>query len=254
MKNQYLKNLSKIEFVVTDACTGKCKHCSQGEHDFCSSKIDPDLAVDAVQKIASQYKIETVMAFGGEPLLHREAVYKILSCATSLGIPKRQLITNGYFTKDTDKIQKVAHELFSCGVNDLLLSVDAFHEETIPFDTVKYFARVVKALGIPIRIQPAWLVSPHDDNPYNLKTRELLHEFSRMDISIGDGNVIFPEGHALKYLADYFYEIQPDNPYVEDPYDVRCISFSASGDVLSGNIYREDIMDIIKNYKPDFVY
>ena len=25
MRNQYLEHLNKIEFVVTDACTGKCK-------------------------------------------------------------------------------------------------------------------------------------------------------------------------------------------------------------------------------------
>ena len=30
--NKYLKNINRIEFVVTMACTGKCKHCSQGSH------------------------------------------------------------------------------------------------------------------------------------------------------------------------------------------------------------------------------
>jgi len=30
VKNQYLKNPNKIEFVVTYACTGHCKHCSEG--------------------------------------------------------------------------------------------------------------------------------------------------------------------------------------------------------------------------------
>lgn len=30
--NEYLKNLNRIEFVITDSCTGKCKHCSQGNH------------------------------------------------------------------------------------------------------------------------------------------------------------------------------------------------------------------------------
>ncbi len=28
-ENPYIKNLNKIEFVVTMACTGKCKHCSE---------------------------------------------------------------------------------------------------------------------------------------------------------------------------------------------------------------------------------
>ena len=31
--NPYIKNLEKIEFVVTMACTGKCRHCSEGNHD-----------------------------------------------------------------------------------------------------------------------------------------------------------------------------------------------------------------------------
>ena len=32
MMNPYIKNLKKIEFIVTMACTGKCKHCSEGDH------------------------------------------------------------------------------------------------------------------------------------------------------------------------------------------------------------------------------
>lgn len=47
--NKYLKNLNRIEFVVTTACTGKCKHCSQGEHKS-NDKIDKESAVDAVRK------------------------------------------------------------------------------------------------------------------------------------------------------------------------------------------------------------
>lgn len=30
--NKYLKNLNRIEFVVTMACSGRCKHCSQENH------------------------------------------------------------------------------------------------------------------------------------------------------------------------------------------------------------------------------
>lgn len=30
--NKYIKNLNRIEFVVTMACTGRCIHCSEGEH------------------------------------------------------------------------------------------------------------------------------------------------------------------------------------------------------------------------------
>lgn len=246
--NQYLKNLNKIEFVVTNACTGRCKHCSQGEHVACDERIDPKFAYDAVRRIAAEYNIKTVMTFGGEPLLHPNAVYVIMTAAKEMNIPHRQVITNGYFSKDAGQIRAVSEQLAICGVNDLLLSVDAFHQETVPLDTVKIFAAEAKKKGIPIRLSPAWLVSRDDDNPYNRKTREILDEFSKMNIPVGDGNIVFPEGNALKYLSEYFEASKPENPYVEDPRDVRCISFSANGDVLGGNVYQKDIMEIIKDY------
>ena len=248
--NPYLKHLNKIEFIVTYACTGRCKHCSEGDHTSCGERIDPQIAANAVRKIAAEYDIQTVMTFGGEPLLYTDAVYAIMKTATELNIPKRQVITNGYFSKNADKIHEVAERLASCGVNDLLLSVDAFHQETIPLDVVKIFAAEAKACGIPIRLQPAWLVSATDENPYNKKTREILNSFADMNITANEGNIIFPEGNALKYLAEYFTGELPENPYVEDPRDVRCVSFSPDGDVLGGNVYERDIMEIIKDYSP----
>ena len=248
--NPYLKNLNKIEFVVTYACTGRCKHCSEGEHTSCGERIDPQIASDAVRKIAAAYDIKTVMTFGGEPLLYPDTVYAIMTAAKELNIPKRQIITNGYFSKNGDMIREVAEGLAACGVNHLLLSVDAFHQETIPLDVVKQFVTEAKRCGISIRLQPAWLVSAANDNPYNQKTREILDSFADMDITANEGNVIFPEGNALKYLAEYFTDNHPENPYVEDPRDVRCVSFAPNGNVLGGNVYERDIMEIIKDYSP----
>jgi len=235
---------------VTYACTGRCKHCSEGDHTSCGERIDPQIAADAVQKIAAEYDIKTVMTFGGEPLLYTDAVYAIIKTATELNIPKRQVITNGYFSKNADRIREVAERLAACGVNDLLLSVDAFHQETIPLNVVRQFAAEAKACGIPIRLQPAWLVSATDDNPYNRKTQEILDSFADMDITANEGNIIFSEGNARKYLAEYFTDELPENPYVEDPCGVRCLSFEPNGDVLVGNVYRKDIMEFLRDYKP----
>ena len=248
--NQHLKNLNKIEFVVTYACTGRCKHCSEGEHTSCGERIDPQIAADAVRKIAAEYDIKTVMTFGGEPLLDTDAVYAIMETAKELNIPKRQVITNGYFSRNADKIRGVAERLAACGVNDLLLSVDSFHQETIPLEIVKMFAAEAKKCGIPIRLQPAWLRSAVDDNTYNRKTREILDSFSDMELPVGEGNVIFSEGNAMKYLAEYFADELPKNPYKDDPCNVKCVSFEPNGDVLGGNVYWNDIMEIIEDYTP----
>ena len=248
--NEYLRNLEKIEFVVTYACTGRCKHCSEGDHDGCTARIYPAVSAEAVRKIAENYRIKTVMTFGGEPLLHPDAVYAIMTAAKEMNVPKRQVITNGYFSADAKMMARVAERLAECGVNDLLLSVDAFHQETIPLETVKIFASELRRCGVPVRLSPAWLVSCEDGNPYNLKTRELLDEMAFLGFPVGEGNVIFPEGNAAKYLSEYFVGERPENPYVDDPYDVRCVSFDPDGGVLGGNVYERDIMEIIEDYAP----
>ena len=209
MVNEYFENLNKIEFVVTYACTGRCKHCSEGDHKNADVCIDSHIAANTVKRVTSEYSIETVMTFGGEPLLYADTVFEIMQSAYESNVPHRQIITNGFFTKDSDIIARVATRLAECGVNVLLISVDAFHQETIPLEILKQF---------------------------NLEQNE--------------GNIIFPEGNAKKYLAEYFASDIAVNPYVEDPKNLRCLSVAPNGDVLQGNIYRQDILEIITSYKP----
>ncbi len=248
--NKHLKNLNRIEFVVTMACTGRCKHCSQGDHKSLET-IDKILAANAVRRIAEEYAIKSVMTFGGEPLLCPETVCEIHKAATEMNIPQRQLITNGYFSKDFDKIKFVAQRIIESGVNEILLSVDAFHQETIPLEYVMEFAKTVNTADVDFKVQPAWLVSPEADNPYNCKTREILAEFNHMGIETNEGNVIFPSGNALKYLSEYFdLNKEIKNPYDEDPTDIRAICFSANGDILGSNIYKQDVIEILSSYSP----
>ena len=89
--NKYLENLNKIEFAVTYACTGRCHHCSEGEHTLSGERIDPFTAAAAVRKICAEYDIKTVMAFGGEPLLHPEAVYAVMAAEKEFGVPRRRV-------------------------------------------------------------------------------------------------------------------------------------------------------------------
>lgn len=249
--NEYVKNLNRIEFVVTMACTGRCKHCSEGDHSFCIGHIDADVAANAIREICKSHEIESLMTFGGEPLLYPEVVCKIHKTATELAIPRRDLITNGFFNKDRKRIREVVELLADSGVCKILLSVDAFHQETIPLGPVKYFAECVVESGISVTLSPAWLISEGDNNPYNVQTRKILSEFVYLKIPVGSGNVIFPSGNAIKYLGEYFDKnTNYSSPYEENPRDVRTISFSPNGDVLNGNIYRNKILDIIKEYKP----
>ncbi len=248
--NKYLKNLNRLEFVVTMACTGRCRHCSQGEHKS-TANIDKDIAADAVRSVAGEYDIKSVMTFGGESLLYPDTVFEIHKAAKEMNIPKRQLITNGYFSNDTDVIERVSEKIADSGVNEVLLSVDSFHQETIPLEPVMHFAQCILETGVSIKVQPAWLVSSDDSNDYNKATNEILAQFNLMGIQTGDGNVVFPSGNALKYLGDYFdLSKEIKNPYDEDPTDIKAICIGADGAVLGGNINTRSISEILSSYVP----
>lgn len=259
-------NLNRIEFMVTYNCTGKCIHCSVAdrlnslkEHNHVQIKE----ATEAIQWLAQNFAITSVMTFGGEPLLYPEVVGAIHSTARNCGIEARQLITNGYFSKKEERIQEVADLLSDSGVNNLLLSVDAFHQQTIPIQPVYQFAQKVKAAGVQkVRLQPAWVVNKDHENPYNTKTKEILNEFSDLNISVASGNDIFLAGNAAKYLSEYYDKPNIDlsavcgtMPYTDALTDIKSLSIVPNGDVkicsyTIGNIYQESIADIVARYDP----
>ena len=77
-------------------------------------------------------------------------------------------------------------------------------------------------------------------------------EFDDLNIPVAGGNIIFPSGNALKYLGEYFDENEEYiNPYEEDdPRDIKTISFLPDGEVLDGNVYQKEILDILEEYRP----
>ena len=243
-------NVNRMEFVITYDCTGRCKHCSEGDHVHTGVHLDGEAAANSLYNLMKSYSLTSVMTFGGEPLMYPDCVYEIHSAASKLGIPKRQLITNGYFSKNASVIKSVCSNLKKCSVNDVLLSADAFHQETIPLETVKIFASYLLEYDVPVRLSPAWLSGREHNNPYNLRTKEIVDEMHSCGVPVSDGNIIFPEGNAIKYLSDYFDKnTKYVNPYAEDPRNIRTVCIDPDGSVLGGNIYTDDIITILNNYQ-----
>lgn len=250
-ENKFHKKLERLEFVMTYACTGKCRHCSEAGKDA-GFRLDGSSAATAVLRAAAVYNISSVMAFGGEPLLCIYELAKIMRAAKNAGVMSRQIITSGFFSRDKEKISRTVQILAESGINDVLLSVDAFHQETIPLEPVKLFAKELIELGVSVRTNPAWLVSKDDSNRYNLKTRELVSELEALGAAQNGGNIIFPEGNALRYLGEYFNGGSlPENPYKQNPEDVRAICVNPDCTLYGEDIRNRDILEILEEYVPE---
>ena len=106
--SRYL-TVNRIEFAVTYLCNSRCGHCQLGnieERKRFPSHIDKNVAVEIVNKVGSKYNPESIMTFGGEPLLYPEIVYAIHKEATKAGIPVRDVITNGFWARKIGEIQR----------------------------------------------------------------------------------------------------------------------------------------------------
>ncbi|MBR4080489.1 MAG: radical SAM protein [Clostridia bacterium] len=261
--NPYLK-MNRLEFTLTERCTGCCRHCSAGGGRRNGPNHVPlEASVKALRWLAEHAEMTSVMTFGGEPLLYPEVTCAIHRAAAECGIPDRQLITNGYFAKDEKRIREVALLLAEAGVNDVLISVDAFHQETIPTGPVRAFAQAVKAVGISkTRFSPAWVVNEAFDCPENTRTREILASLADTGLPVHSGNDIFLAGNALTHLAKYYPPAQLDMadccgsmPYTEPLTHQTSLSIVPGGDVqvcgfVIGNVERQSMADIVAGYDP----
>lgn len=258
----YLK-LNRLEFTLTNHCTGRCRHCSVGgAHAGGPHHVPLAESVEAIRTLADNYPMQSVMTFGGEPLLYPEVACAIHRAAADAGILKRQMITNGFFSRDEGRIREVAGMLAKAGVNDVLLSVDAFHQETIPMETVRAFALALKDEDVRTRLSPAWVVNEGFDCPENTRTREVLETLADTGIPVHSGNDIFMAGNAAEHLAHYYPPAKLNAadrcglmPYTEPLTEQTSLSIEPSGDVMAcgfaiGNLHREPMAEIIARYDP----
>jgi len=228
------------------------------------SHIDKEKAVEIVRKVGRQYAPKSIMTFGGEPLLYPEAVCAIHEEARDVGIPIRDVITNGFWSTRVEKIKEVAQNLAKSGVNEVSISVDCFHQEFIPLKAVKKTATSLIEAGIErVRWNPCWVTSKDSDNRYNRRTKAILEKLRNLQVEESAGNNVQPKGRARSSLAEFFPPRTSvpkgkcgDIPYTEKLDSVKTISVEPDGrvgvceDFYIGNAFQSDIIDILENYDP----
>ena len=58
-----------------------------------------------------------------------------------------QTVKKGFFSKKEQQIESTVQRILQSGINDLLLSADAFHQQHIPLEPVLSFAQKVREKG-----------------------------------------------------------------------------------------------------------
>jgi MoaA/NifB/PqqE/SkfB family radical SAM enzyme len=263
--NKYI-NLERLEFIITKKCSGNCKHCS-----VIRSNLEPKNSFENFEKVTlamkyllDNFSIKSIMTYGGEPLLFSEITCRIHEIGKKYGVEKRELITNGYFSKNENTIRDGVKKIIESGINEIMLSIDAFHQEKIPIKYVEVFIKNIIALKFEnIKIHPSWVVSKEVDNVYNNRTKELIKYISKYGIKTSNGNNIIPSGLAKKNLKKYYVKEKIDLnmrcggvKFTNSPLNVKSMRMLPNGNInicrglIIGNIYNKGIEDIVNGYNP----
>ena len=251
-------DIKRVEFSITEQCTSRCIHCSN-TYTKTGTHISPEKGIHILKKVAEEYSLDSVMAFGGEPLLYPESTIGILDYAKEINIPRRHIITNGFWSRNKSKIDEICAMLEKAEVNDIMVSIDGFHHEHLDYDIVEYTVSKLNSKNLDsIRLHPCWYKSESDDNEYDEKTRQCLSSFSKYNIEVSKGNILFPAGNAITNFPGRFSPLHDLSqidcgilPYTESPDLITSIGIDPHGKV-SSLCFGDDIEidDFLENYDP----
>jgi hypothetical protein len=140
--------------MITEKCDAACAHCwfdCDLTRGVTMSQYDAQNYVDKVLRIPS---IEWISLTGGEPMLHANLVEDVVAYASDHGL-KTELVTNCSWAATPKKAFDLLRRLSDAGLTVLNISVDDFHQATIPFERVKISYDSAKSLGIRIVVMTA---------------------------------------------------------------------------------------------------
>ena len=260
-------DVSRVEYLLTKRCTGWCEHCAVMTEDRNPDRSyeDLDAVVAASTVLYSTGKVTSMMVYGGEPLLYPATVQRLFHLARTYNVPTRELITNGYFSRNPSVIADTAVRLVDSDVTLIHLSVDAFHQSRIPLPYVEQFIAHILGQGFTeLFLHPSWVVERGHQDHYNVTTEQLLTSLvEKYGVRVSQGNDITPAGYNRHTLSDYYPRLPDlpvqncrDIPWANSPDKVHSLRFLPNGDVhicraaILGNIYQSTISDLIESYDP----
>jgi hypothetical protein len=147
-----------VGLMLSYVCSAKCRHCM----DVCSPDWTENwLAVEDIQTCMRQLYGQVVASpwgphnvsmnyglhfTGGEPFLNFELLVKAVELAEGYSIPSTYVETNCYWCRDDVSTAQKLQALKSKGLKGILVSINPFYLEFIPFEYTQRCVKIAKGI------------------------------------------------------------------------------------------------------------
>ena len=138
---------------------------------------------------------------GGEPLLNPNRIFPILESARAHNIGVDYIETNASWFKDEKSTIPILKELMKRGVHQLLISIDPYHNEYIPFYKTKGLIKACDKAGMGVF---PWLMEFWKDlDAFDDRRPHALEEYAR---KFGEGYLReLPKRYGLNFKGRALY-------------------------------------------------
>lgn len=157
--------------------------------------LDKELIKNYISQAKEIGTFRTIGFSGGEAILYYEQLKEIMEYAFSLGF-RSTLVTNGFWGRDVNRGYQMISGLVEAGLSKLSISVDRFHQEFIPIDSVKSALRITEKIGVKTTI--TFMGLKGDENCYELM-EQLRPEIYGKNLYFYP---VFPVGRATEYVLN----------------------------------------------------
>lgn len=147
--------------IITNyRCSSKCRHCVYASSPSWPNDYMTASTAEEIFSILKRLGCHSVHIGGGEPLLQPKKIFPVLEAAAKNNIDIDYIETNASWYKDESSTKIILRELIKHGVYTLLISIDPYHNEYIPFYKVKGLVSACSKANM--RVFP-WLMDFWDD-------------------------------------------------------------------------------------------
>ncbi len=130
--------------IVNYVCPSACKHClyrSSPRRDKAYMRLQ---TLEPMLRKVKSLGCHSMHIGGGEPLLNEDALIAVLDCAASCGMAIDYIETNCAWHKTPAQTRHTLERLIDHGGQTIMVSIDPFHNEFVPFARVRAVMAVAR--------------------------------------------------------------------------------------------------------------
>ena len=123
--------------IVTYKCSAKCLHCCYSSSQKRSGDYMSKETADRIFALLRKNGCYSVHIGGGEPFMNFDKLLEVCKSAQKNHVSIDYIETNASWYTDDIAVSEKLGKLISAGVDCLLISVDPFHNEFVPYIKIK---------------------------------------------------------------------------------------------------------------------